>query len=105
MSANRLFGFTRCKGTTKFADVQENSEKIAIFWIMDAHEGYGTAFRLLEMGQYSYGMPILIYRVSNVYLSYMYRISTVIDSGEIGFSAAKVLLFIKPCNRLGCLYC
>ena len=44
-----------CKGTTKFADVQENSEKIAIFWIMDAHEGYGTAFRLLEMGQYSYG--------------------------------------------------
>ncbi len=33
MSANRLFGFTGCKGTTKFADVQENSEKIAIFWI------------------------------------------------------------------------
>lgn len=40
---NRLFGFTSCKGTTKFADVQENGKKIAIFWIMDAHEGYGTA--------------------------------------------------------------
>jgi len=72
-----------CKDTTKFADVQENSEKIAIFWIMDAHEGYGTAFRLLEMGQYSYGTPILIYRVSNVYLSYIYRVSTVVDSGQI----------------------
>ena len=71
MSANRLFGFTGCKGTTKFASVQENSEKIAIFWIMDAHESYGTAFRLLEMGQNPYGTPILIYRVSNVYLSYI----------------------------------
>ena len=82
MSANRLFGFTGCKGTTKFADVQENSEKIAIFWIMDAHEGYGTAFRLLEMGQYSYGTPILIYRVSNVYLPCIYRVSTVVDSEQ-----------------------
>ena len=53
----------------------------------------------------SYGVPIVIYRVSNVYLSYIYRISTVIDSGEIGFSAAKVLLFLKLCNRFGCLYC
>ena len=58
-------------------------------------------------GQYrvSYGVPILMYRVSNVYLSYMYRISTVIDNGEIGFSAAKVVLFLKRCNRYGCLYC
>ena len=32
---------------------------------------------------YFYGMPILIYRVSIVYLRYMYRVSTVIDSGEI----------------------
>ena len=59
------------------------AKKIAIFWIMDAHEGYRTAFRLLEMGQYSYGTPILIYRVSNVYLSYIYRVSTVVDSGQI----------------------
>ena len=58
-------------------------------------------------GQYrvSYGVPIVIYRVSNVYLSYMYRISTVIDSGEIADSAAKVLLFPKRCNRYVCLYC
>ena len=36
-------------------------------------------------GQYrvSYGVSIVIYRISIVYLSYMYRISTVIDSGEI----------------------
>ena len=27
------------KGSEKFADMQENSEKIAIFWIMDAHGG------------------------------------------------------------------
>jgi hypothetical protein len=40
-----------CKGSEKFADMQENSEKIAIFWIMDAHGGYGTACRLLDMGQ------------------------------------------------------
>ena len=53
----------------------------------------------------SYGVPIVIYRVSNVYLSYMYRISTVIDSGEIADFAAKVLLFLKRCNRFGCLYC
>ena len=58
-------------------------------------------------GQYrvSYGVPIVIYRVSNVYLSYMYRISTVIDSGEIGFSIAKILLFPKRCNSVGYLYC
>ena len=31
MSANRLFGFTCCKGTIKFADVQENSEKNRYF--------------------------------------------------------------------------
>ena len=50
----------RCKGTTKFASVQENGEKIAIFWTMDTREGYGTAFRLLEMRQYSYGNPSVI---------------------------------------------
>ena len=33
--------------------------------------------------RYFYGMPILIYRVSIVYLPYIYRVSTVIDSGEI----------------------
>ena len=33
----------------------------------------------------SYGVPIVIYRISNVYLSYIYRISTVIDSGEIAY--------------------
>ena len=63
--------------------MQENGEKIAIFWTMDTHEGYGTAFRILDMGQYSYGTPILIYRVSNVYLSYIYRVSTVVDGGQI----------------------
>ena len=33
MSANRLFGFTGCKGTTKFADVQEKSHFSAIFLV------------------------------------------------------------------------
>ena len=63
--------------------MQENGEKIAIFWTMDTHEGYGTVFRLLDMGRYYHGTPILIYRVSNVYLSYIYRVSTVFDSGQI----------------------
>ena len=90
MSANRLFGFTGCKGTKKFASVQENSEKIAIFWTMDTQEGYGTAFRLLDMGRYYHGTPILIYRVSNVYLSYIYRVSTVVDSGQIEFFSNSV---------------
>ena len=30
----------------------------------------------------SYGVPIVIYRISIVYVPYIYRISTVIDSGE-----------------------
>ena len=51
------------------------------------------------------GTPISIYRISNVYLTYIYRVSTVIDSGEIADFAAKVLLFQKRCNRFGCLYC
>ena len=33
--------------------------------------------------RYYHGTPILIYRVSNVYLSYIYRVSTVVDSGQI----------------------
>ena len=43
----------------------------------------------------SYGVPIVIYRVSNVYLSYMYRISTVIDSGEIADFCCKGTAFPK----------
>ena len=37
-------------------------------------------------GQYTIflGTPISIYRISNVYLTYIYRISTVVYSGEIG---------------------
>ena len=66
--------------------------------------GVSTIIYRLYIGV-SYGVPIVIYRVSNVYLSYMYRISTVIDSGEIADYAAKVLLFPKRCNRYGCLYC
>ena len=30
------------------------------------------------------GIPILMYRLSTVYLPYIYRISTVIDRGELG---------------------
>ena len=30
------------------------------------------------------GTPIGIYRISNVYLTYIYRISTVVYSGKIG---------------------
>ena len=44
--------------------MQENSEKIDIFWIMDTHEGYGTAFRLLDMGRDSYGNPSVILYVT-----------------------------------------
>ena len=33
MSANRLFGFTSCKGTKKFADVQEKSHFGVIFLV------------------------------------------------------------------------
>ena len=38
-------------------------------------------------GQYrgSYGVPILIYRLSTVYVPCIYRISTVVNSGGIGF--------------------
>ena len=32
--------------------------------------------------RYSYGTPIRIYRVSTVYLPYINRISTVVDSGR-----------------------
>ena len=32
---------------------------------------------------YTCGMPILIYRLSNVYLSCIYRISNVVDSEKI----------------------
>ena len=32
----------------------------------------------------SYGTPIRIYRISTVYQPYINRISTVVDSGEIG---------------------
>ena len=33
--------------------------------------------------RYSYGMNRVIYRLSNVYLSYIYRVSTVVDSEMI----------------------
>ena len=52
------------KGTTKFARMQANSEKIAICWIMDTHEGHWKAFRLLEMGRDSYGNPSVILYVT-----------------------------------------
>ena len=32
---------------------------------------------------YFYGMPILIYRICIVYVSYIYRVSIVIDSGSL----------------------
>ena len=32
---------------------------------------------------YFYDMPILIYRISIVYVSYIYRVSIVIDSGSL----------------------
>ena len=32
---------------------------------------------------YFYGMPILIYRICIVHLSYIYRVSIVIDSGSL----------------------
>ena len=32
---------------------------------------------------YFYGMPILIYRIYIVYVSYIYRVSIVIDSGSL----------------------
>ena len=41
MSANRLFGFTGCKGTTKFADVQENGDFFSRF------AGYRTFMRAM----------------------------------------------------------
>ena len=44
--------------------MQENSDFFAIFWIMDTHEGYGMAFRLLEMGRDSYGNPSVILYVT-----------------------------------------
>jgi|GEM_PF-5692549 len=33
--------------------------------------------------QYSYGIHILMYRISTVYVPYINRISTVVDSGKI----------------------
>ena len=33
--------------------------------------------------RYSYGTPIRIHRLSTVYLPYIYRISTVVNSGKI----------------------
>ena len=48
----------------KVEAMNANGEKIAIFWTMDTHEGYGTAFRLLEMGQYSQGNPSVILQMT-----------------------------------------
>ena len=61
--------------------MQENSEKIAIFWIIDTHEGHWTAFRLLEMGRDSYGNPSVILYVTVGSPSGDRRVTVVIYKG------------------------
>ncbi len=78
---NRLFGFA-VQRYNKICGCARKWRKNRYFLDNGRPKGYGTAFRLLEIGRYYHGTPILIYRVSNVYLTYIYRISTVVYSGK-----------------------
>ena len=67
MSAKPITRNYGCKGTTIFADMQilwVKSNVLPSVWV-----------------RYPFGVPILIYRLSTVYVPFIYRISTIVNSG------------------------
>ena len=72
-------------------------ESLPLKW-SNGSEGSTCAICLTNWGHVkrNYSVVGIIYRVSNVYVSYIYRICFEIDSG---LDAAKILLFCEICKR------